>query len=160
MNYFQQTILAIAPGKREIGVAVFDGSDLIYASVKTLRNRASTPALLKEITSVLQKVFDGFPIRIVVIKEISPYQRLSADIEIITRHIKYELSKNGFEVAEITLDQIKSRAGKILEPAEQVAERLLRLSLFGCRGWRRVSKDSFRKRLILKINANSKKAFL
>jgi hypothetical protein len=108
MNYFQQTILAIAPGKREIGVAVFDGSDLIYASVKTLRNRASTPALLKEITSVLQKVFDGFPIRIVVIKEISPYQRLSADIEIITRHIKYELSKNGFEVAEITLDQIKS----------------------------------------------------
>ena len=83
-------MLAIAPGKRELGIAVFTGRDLIYASVKTFRYRKSKRRSLKEINGMLQKLFESFAVKTVIIKSISQYQRRSPDLEKIAKRIKFE----------------------------------------------------------------------
>jgi len=108
MNSSQNVTLAIAPGKRELGIAVFAGVDLVYVSVKTIRHRKSNNSLMKEVTGILQKLFKGFSVKIVVCKAISPYQKLSPDIERIVERIEFESGKKGLQVIEITIEQIKS----------------------------------------------------
>ena len=107
MNSSQDIILAIAPGKRELGIAVFVGADLIYASVKTIRQRGAGKFVFKEITGILQKIFKDFSIRVVVIKAISQYQKLSPNIEMIVERIKFESAEKGLQAEEITLEEIK-----------------------------------------------------
>ena len=108
MNSSLNIILAIAPGKRELGVAVFSAADLVYASVKTLSRRKSRRALLKEINTVLQKLFESFPVETVVTKAISQYQKRSPDLERIVERIKRESGRKNLRMAEVTLEQIKS----------------------------------------------------
>lgn len=107
-NSSPTVILAIAPGKRELGVAVFVADDLVYVSVKTIRHRKSRKLLLGEITDILEKLFEGFPIKIVVTKSITQYQKLSPDLERIVKRIKIESDRKGLQVIGITLEQIKS----------------------------------------------------
>lgn len=66
MNFSPNVILAIAPGKRELGIAVFADTDLVYVSVKTIRQRKSRRGLLKEITEILQKLFESFAVNTVI----------------------------------------------------------------------------------------------
>jgi hypothetical protein len=100
-------ILAIAPGKRELGIAVFIGADLAYVSVKTIKHRQSKTRLLKDISGIMQKLFDGFSVERVTVKAISQYQKLSPDLELIVRRIKSEAAANDLPVTEVTLDHIK-----------------------------------------------------
>lgn len=125
MNTSPNVILAIAPGKRELGIAIFIGADLIYGSVKTIRHRKSTGSLLKEINGILQKVFENFSINIVVAKTISQYQKLSPDLERIVESIKFESAKKDLRVIEITIDQIKSALCKSEKPTEKKAFKAL-----------------------------------
>lgn len=67
-NSSPKVILAIAPGKRELGVTVFIGADLVYSSVKTIRHRKSRKLYFREIAAILRQLFEEFSITIVVIK--------------------------------------------------------------------------------------------
>jgi RNase H-fold protein (predicted Holliday junction resolvase) len=107
-NSSPNVILAIAPGKRELGVAVFVGADLVYASVKTIRHRKSRKLLLREVTGILRQLFEDFSITIVVTKAITQYQKLSPDLERIVEQIKLEADQKGLQIVRITLEQIKS----------------------------------------------------
>lgn len=107
MTSSQNVILALAPGKRELGIAVFVGVDLVYVSVKTLKNRKSRKLLMEEISDILQKLFESFPVKTVVVKAISQYQKLSPDLDLIAERIKFESRKENLQVAEVTLEQIK-----------------------------------------------------
>lgn len=107
-NSSPNVILAIAPGKRELGVAVFVGADLVYSSVKTIRHRKSRKLLLREIAAILRQLFEEFSITIVVIKAITQYQKLSPDLKRIVARIKFEADQKGLQVTGITLEQIKS----------------------------------------------------
>ena len=104
-------MLAVEPGKRELGLAVFNGTELVSFSVKTIRNRKSKRHSFKEINFMMQKLFTGFTVRMVVIKAISQYQKLSPDLESVAARIKFESAQKNLPVAEITLDQIKSVLG-------------------------------------------------
>ena len=108
MNSSQNIILAIAPGKRELGIAVFIGADLIYVSVKTIKHRKSRKFLLAEITGILEKLFDCFQVQTVVIKAISQYQKLSPDLERIVELIKLKSVQKQLQVSVVTLEEIKS----------------------------------------------------
>lgn len=108
MSYSQKVVLAIAPGKRELGVAVFAGTRLLDASVKTIRNKKSKKSLSREIAGMSDRLFQDFPIGIVVIKAISQYQKLSPDLESIVEYIKFESARKDLPIAEITIEQIKS----------------------------------------------------
>lgn len=107
MNNSNQVILAIAPGKRELGIAVFIGFDLVYASVKTIRRRRSEENTLEEISGLLKKLFEKFAIEIVVTKAISQYQKLSPDLVRFADRIKLESAKKKLDVAEVSLEAIK-----------------------------------------------------
>lgn len=104
----QDVILAIAPGKRELGFAVFIRSDLIYHSVKSLRRRKSIRLRLKGIAEILERLYCEFSIKTIVIKALTQYQKLSPDLAKIVEEIKRASSQKGLETAEITLEQIKA----------------------------------------------------
>lgn len=125
MNSSTNVILAIAPGKREFGVAVFSGINLLYFSVKTIKNQKSKKSLSKEITRILGKIFQDFAVTVVVIKAISQYQKLSPDLERIVEHIKFEARQKGLQSAEITIEQIKLVLGKGDKPTEKQAFKML-----------------------------------
>lgn len=107
MNHTQNAILAIAPGKREIGVAVFVGFDLVYVSVKTIRQQKIKKIAPEEISRILQKLFAGFAIKIVVAKAISQYQTLSPDLKRFVERIKFECEQKEIPVATVSLEEIK-----------------------------------------------------
>lgn len=107
-NSSPNIILAIAPGKRELGIAVFAGADLVYSSVKTIRHRKSRKSLLREVSGILRQLFEEFSITIVVTKSITQYQKLSPDIKKIVERIEFESDQKGLQVVGITLEQIKS----------------------------------------------------
>lgn len=107
-NSSPNVILAIAPGKRELGIAIFVGADLVYVSVKTIRHRKSRKLLLREIASIIRQLFEEFSITIVVIKVITQYQKLSPDLKKIVERIKLEADQKRLQVVGITLEQIKS----------------------------------------------------
>jgi RNase H-fold protein (predicted Holliday junction resolvase) len=134
-------ILAIAPGKRELGVAVFSGFELVYVSVKTIKQRKSKEILLEEITDILQKLFQSFSIDIVVIKAISQYQKLSPDLERIVELIKFESGQRGLQVVDVMLEQVKFVLCKSEKPAQKNAFKTLLTSYPELeRYWNRPSK--------------------
>lgn len=121
MNSSQNAILTIAPGKRELGIAVFNGADLVYASVKTIKHRKSRKYLLDEIAGIIKKLLESFRVKVVVTKAISQYQKLSADLKRVVRRIKFESRRVGLPVVEIKLDQIKSVLCKSEKTTEKKA---------------------------------------
>jgi RNase H-fold protein (predicted Holliday junction resolvase) len=120
-NSSPNVILAIAPGKRELGIAVFVGADLVYSSVRTTRHRKSRKLLLREIAAILHQLFEDFSITIVVIKVITQYQKLSPDLKKIVERIKFESDRKGLPVIGITLEQIKSAICKDEKATEKKA---------------------------------------
>lgn len=107
MNSSQYVILAIAPGRRELGVAVFADADLIYSSVKTIRHRKSNDFPLEETTRILETLCRAFSIKTVVVKTISQYQKLSPGLERVAECIEVQSARKGLEVRKITLEEIK-----------------------------------------------------
>lgn len=114
-------ILAIAPGKRELGIAVFSGFDLVYSSVKIIKYQKSQKDLLEEATLILKKLFQEFSINAVVIKAVSQYQKLSPDLDKIVERIKSESMQMGIRIVEITIEQIKSELCKTGKPTQKKA---------------------------------------
>lgn len=119
MHSSSRVILAIAPGKREFGIAVFVGTDLTYASVKTLRKDPLKKSLFESITGMLQKIFENFSIEIVVVKAISQYQKLSPDLDKIIKRIKFEGQRKNLPVVEVSIEQIKA----VLGNGEKITEK-------------------------------------
>jgi Holliday junction resolvasome RuvABC endonuclease subunit len=113
--------LAIAPGKRELGVAVFSGLDLIYLSVKTIRDQKTEMTFLEKLTDILQRLFQEFSIKAVVIKAISQYQKLSRDLAGIIERIRFESKQKNLPVEEITIEQIKSELCITDKPTQKKA---------------------------------------
>lgn len=105
-------ILAIAPGNREFGIAVFIGIELFYYSVKTLNPKNSLP---DQISGLFRKFFRWFNPQIVVLKPINQYQTLSNSLEFVVKQIKFEAEQKDLQIVEITFEQIKHelcRGGK------------------------------------------------
>ena len=113
--------LAIAPGKRELGIAVFSGLDLLYVGVKTIKCQKSKKNLLEEITVILKKLSQEFSINAVVIKAVSQYQKLSPDLDKIVERIKSEFMQMGIQIVEIRIKQIKSELCETGKPTQKNA---------------------------------------
>ena len=114
-------ILAIAPGKRELGVAVFSGFDLVYSAVKIIKHQESQTSLLEEVTVILKKLFREFSITIVVVKAVSKYQKLSFVLDKVVKRIKFECRKKGLRTVAIKIEQIKSELCKTGKPTQKKA---------------------------------------
>lgn len=97
-------ILAIAPGNREFGIAIFAGTELFYYSVKTLNPKNNLP---EQVSGLLKKFFRWFTPRVVVLKSINQYQKLSKNLEIIVKQIEFEARQKELQIVEISFEQIK-----------------------------------------------------
>lgn len=99
-----QVILAIAPGNREFGVAVFVGVELLYYSVKTLNPKNHLPP---QVSGLLRKFLRWFSPQVVVLKSINQYQKLSDNLHLVVAQIRQEAEQNNLQIVEITFEQIK-----------------------------------------------------
>lgn len=110
MKSTARIILAMAPGKREFGVAVFEGNKLIYFAVRTVSRGRSAASQKEEIGELLSDLFAFFKPQCVVLKAVSKYQRASVVLTEIVELIKCRIEAKQVPVIEISLEQIKSFA--------------------------------------------------
>lgn len=79
----QQTILAIAPSARELGVAVLSGESLLFYGVKTVRARRASGSLIDNVRQcVSQLVTEYQPDYVVLAKPVAAEQQASAVREV------------------------------------------------------------------------------
>jgi RNase H-fold protein (predicted Holliday junction resolvase) len=108
MKSSTQIILAIVPGKREFGVAVFNGIELVYFAVRSLRNRRDERLLKNEINELIQRLVTVFKPQVIVVKVISQYQKTSVSLGLIDKLIRRKVSANRIPLVDVSIEQIKA----------------------------------------------------
>lgn len=101
-------ILALAPGKREFGLAVFTGIELTYFSLKSFRQVRSERVLMNEVMILIRELMDSFDPGVIAIRAISKYQLTSSILKQMCTALKREAAINNAPFIEVTLNQIKS----------------------------------------------------
>ena len=109
----------MAPGRREFGVAVFDGIELAYFAVQTIQNRHSEKLLKNEISELVEELIAFSKPKTVAIKAISQYQQTSSVLELTIKIIKRQAVANQIPVEEISLEQIKAMLGNDKKPTQK-----------------------------------------
>ena len=107
INAVLPTIVGIAPGAREFGIAVFQKRELVYFAVKTFKSGTSTKLLGKEIANVWQNLFDCFRPNILALKEINQYQQTFQTLAFIADCLKNQAEKSQVICFEISLSQVR-----------------------------------------------------
>jgi hypothetical protein len=101
------SILAVNPGSRYVGVAIFRGLDLYDWRVRTVRE-----SLLQEkaaaVTGLLAGIIDRYDINMLVVKKIHP-SRSSKNLEHILREIRGLARKRDMDFRELTIDDVERR---------------------------------------------------
>jgi len=94
MSNISTTILAIAPGTRELGIAVIQNAELLFYGVKTINNRKNPQMILEAISNQIRNL-------------VKKYRPTHLAIEkIITKQSSYAL-------LAVAADQIKSVAKEL-----------------------------------------------
>lgn len=101
------TILAVAPGRREIGIATFRGHELSYFALKRIGNKGSDKLLKMECGALMQEFVTAFNPRVVVVRAISGYQKTSTRLEPILNAIRLQARRNRIPVVDVSLAQVK-----------------------------------------------------
>lgn len=91
-------IIALSPGTRECGVAVFEELELLYYATKDLRIRhrsqpASGPS--GKATQMLEKLIRRYRPSVVVLRQLQPLQRRSSNLVRLTAQLKTITQKRG-----------------------------------------------------------------
>lgn len=101
-------ILALAPGRREFGLAVFTGIELTNFSLRSFRNVRSDRAVINEVVTLMRELIDCFDPGAVAVRSISKYQRTSSILQPISQVLRREATINNIPFVEVTINQIKS----------------------------------------------------
>lgn len=112
-------LLAVCPGTRAFGVAIFRGFELVHFVVKTLKNGTSAKHLKKEVIAIWQEFFENYKPTIFAIKEINQYQRTSQTLCLIADCLKKQAEKNRVQLAEISLTEIRALLGNCKKPTNK-----------------------------------------
>lgn len=94
------TILAIDPGTKEIGVAVFSGAGLCYYAVKTIKRRRPPQVLLAEISSYVIRLIQGYRPQTLVIEKTFLIQKSAALLNVAATEMKQTARQHGLAVCE------------------------------------------------------------
>lgn len=111
-------VLAIAPGTREFGVAIFHGFELVYFAVRNFRRELTAKHINREIPNLLKELCQPRKPQILALKEINQYQRASSKLLSIVGCIKQQAYSNEIPVVEISLAQIKGLLGDGKKPTQ------------------------------------------
>ncbi len=95
-------ILAIDPGARHLGVAVLEGSDLIYATVKNVKDQPKAPReKISKIEKIIARLIDTYRPDILAIEKTLTVQLKSSPlITPLTRAIKKQATSKKLTISE------------------------------------------------------------
>ena len=111
MKFVPRVVLAIAPGKRECGVAVFGGIELVDFSIKSFQKRRSDKLLKDEIGRLMQELVESFKPDVIIVRHISQYQTTSPTLAPIINVINREAQAKQIPTIGVSLEQVKSLLG-------------------------------------------------
>ncbi|RIK82245.1 hypothetical protein DCC62_00440 [candidate division KSB1 bacterium] len=72
-------VLAIDPGARELGVAVLDGTELVYYGVKTLKSYRPKRALQQAVSDVLNRLIVEYNVKVIVYED-GHFSQIASDL--------------------------------------------------------------------------------
>lgn len=81
-------ILAIDPGTKELGVAVLDGSELLYYAVKTVRDRTTAQAILQQVAKITTDLIVKFEPESLAIEKMFIVQKSAALLSVAAEEMK------------------------------------------------------------------------
>lgn len=129
-------LLAIDPGTREIGVAVFDGAGLCYYGVKTIKRRRLPPrVLLAEITRYVAALIQAYRPQALAIERTFLIQKSAALLQVAAAEIKRTAKGQGLAVyeyapAEVRRALCQSKKATKRATARRIAERFPELARY------------------------------
>ncbi len=107
MTLIPNRLLALKPGTRELGVAVFQDEELIYYGVKTIHDRATPQTTLREAVRILKKLIVQYrPARLVLEQRIV-LQANAAFLLVVAKKLKAAARRVGLEVEEYPPAQVR-----------------------------------------------------
>jgi len=93
-------ILAIDPGTREMGVAVFEGKQLVYYGVKTVRGRRSPAEVLRRIQEITASLITRYRPSCLAIEKMFLVQKSASLLVVAAEEIKATGRQHGLEIYE------------------------------------------------------------
>ena len=99
-------ILAVNPGTRYLGLAVFSGAELSNWEVKVLKGRWSK-AKLQRIKEILTEICDTYQPNVLAIKRLHP-ARESINLHLLALRIREFARKKGMKVCQYSIEEVKN----------------------------------------------------
>jgi crossover junction endodeoxyribonuclease RuvC len=108
-------ILAIDPGTKEIGIAVFSDGELLYYGVKTIRTRSSPGEVLKQAQYIISRLIADYEPQHLAIEKTFMIQKSAALLNVAADEIKATAKREGltvFEYAPLAVRKLICKTGK------------------------------------------------
>ena len=116
---FPLKILAIVPGSRYLGIAIFYGADLRDWRIKDIREKKMA-SRIKKTQEILSRFISQYHPQILAIKKLNPV-RSSANLKNLAKRIIGFARRKKLDVYQCTLDEVKSS----LAPGEHINKKCL-----------------------------------
>ena len=123
----QSTILAVDPGTRELGVAVFKNQELIFYHVKTATNRKSPLAALEIIAAYIRNLVKKYYPTVLAVEKMFITQKNSALLVVAAEQIKAVAKEANLPVYEYAPTSIRKRLCRSGRATKREAARILTL---------------------------------
>lgn len=81
-------ILAIDPGTKEVGIAVFENADLVYYAVKTVRDRGTAQSILQQVAKITSDLIVKFGPESLAIEKMFIVQKSAALLSVAAEEMK------------------------------------------------------------------------
>lgn len=105
-------ILAIDPGTRELGFAVFQGETLLYYGVKTVTNRKAPSQVLETITGFIKGLIEKYEPTMLAIEKMFITQKNSALLYVAAEQVKAVAKEGKISIWEQSPSAIRKRLCK------------------------------------------------
>lgn len=99
--------MTIAPFTKRLGFAVFDGEEIIYFAVKTLKPPRLLSSVGQEISQSIGRLNDEFEPKLIVVKTLSSRQDTSKILRLVAEQIKREAESRKLPIEEFSLERVK-----------------------------------------------------
>ena len=105
MTRKEHNILAVNPGTKYLGLAVFQGTDLVYYAIKVLKGEWSREKM-RRVERILSDLIDRHDITMLTVKRLHP-SRSSRNLHYLTAAIERLAKKQRLKLRFYTLDDLR-----------------------------------------------------
>lgn len=103
------TILAVNPGTKYFGIAVFESEDLVYWGIKVLKGKWC-PGKMRSIETALEKLIAQYGVGMLALKKLHP-SRSSRHLNCLVKCIERLAKKKRIRIWHYSLSDVKASLG-------------------------------------------------